>query len=73
MWSDPHYDPTYWTRDGKPESCAVDLAKGKRGPFGDFECDPPWEIVPASVDAMLQKVPSPEFLIINGYVSYLYG
>merc|ERR1712226_24255 len=61
--TDFHYDPDYWLNQ---ESCNVNLTTEEQGKYGDYMCDPPWELVKSSVEALGREGPSPSFIVWTG-------
>ena len=65
LWhiSDFHYDPFYWTTQ---ESCHYNLTAEEQGKYGNYICDPPWELIQSSVEALKTAGPSPVGIIWTG-------
>ena len=59
--NDLHYDPTYWTTQG---SCNENITDP--GKYGDYMCDPPWELMESAVKALENQGREPEFMVMLG-------
>ena len=63
--TDMHWDHTY-SRDTAAGSCNIDDPDGYYGPYGNYLCDSPWQLIESSVNAMKEIREDVDFLIWTG-------